>query len=64
MQINPAVKVQYGLYDVSGGRRQLCGVAVFGVPVSTAVLTRPLPHLRPYTQAVECHASCCWMRAP
>ncbi|WP_191971740.1 hypothetical protein [Streptomyces luteolifulvus] len=46
MQINPAVKVQFGLYDdVSGSKRQLCGVAV--VPVSTAVLTKPLPGLRP-----------------
>jgi hypothetical protein len=50
----PAVKVQFGLYNVSGRHRQLCGVAVFGVPVSTAVLTNPLPHLRPYTQSLEC----------
>ncbi|MFD7708606.1 hypothetical protein [Streptomyces sp. NPDC059786] len=50
----PAVKVQFGLYNVLGSQRKLCGVAVFGVPVSTAVLTRPLPHLQPYTQAVEC----------
>jgi hypothetical protein len=54
VQINPAVKVQFGLYDVSGRLRRLCGVAVFGVPVSTAVLTNPLPYLRPYTQSLEC----------
>ncbi|MGW7365403.1 Mom family adenine methylcarbamoylation protein [Streptomyces sp. NPDC054841] len=50
----PAVKVQYGLYHVSGGERRLSGVAVFGVPVSTAVLTKPLPELRPYTESLEC----------
>lgn len=45
-QSYPAVKVQFGLYDVSGSRHRLCGVAAFGVPVSTAVLTKPLPGLR------------------
>ncbi|MFE9127340.1 hypothetical protein ACFYOF_18305 [Streptomyces sp. NPDC007148] len=50
----PAVKVQFGLYDVSASSRRLCGVAVFGVPVSTAVLTKPLPHLRPYTESLVC----------
>ncbi|MFD9441896.1 hypothetical protein ACFWBR_27600 [Streptomyces sp. NPDC060006] len=39
--------MQFGLYDVVDGERRLCGVAVFGVPVSTAVLTKPLPELRP-----------------
>ncbi|MEU6610296.1 hypothetical protein ABZ922_35510 [Streptomyces shenzhenensis] len=52
MQIRPAVKVQVGLYDVSGSKRRLYGVAVFGVPVSTAVLTNPLPHLRPSANRV------------
>ncbi|WP_461097808.1 Mom family adenine methylcarbamoylation protein, partial [Streptomyces bullii] len=32
----------------------LCGVAVFGVPVSTAVLTKPLPGLRPYKESLVC----------
>lgn len=41
------MKVQFGLYDVSGRHRRLCGVAMFGVPVSTVVLTNPLPHLCP-----------------
>lgn len=50
----PAVKVQFGLYDASGSKRRLCGVAVFGVPVSTAVLTKPLPGLRPYTESLVC----------
>ncbi|WP_456294181.1 Mom family adenine methylcarbamoylation protein [Streptomyces chartreusis] len=50
----PSASMQFGLYDVSGIRRRLCGVAVFGVPVSKAVLTRPFPTLRPYTQALVC----------
>jgi hypothetical protein len=41
------VTVQFGLYDVVDGERRLCGVAVFGAPVSAAVLTKPLPELRP-----------------
>ncbi|MCX4462491.1 hypothetical protein OOK58_00185 [Streptomyces sp. NBC_01728] len=47
MKIRPVAKVQFGLYDVSGRARRLTGVAVFGVPVSSAVLTNPLPDLRP-----------------
>ncbi|MFF8632456.1 Mom family adenine methylcarbamoylation protein [Streptomyces werraensis] len=50
----PAVKVQFGLYDTVDGERRLSGVAVFGVPVNTAVLTKPLPELRPFTESVEC----------
>lgn len=50
----PAVKVQFGLYDTVDGERRLNGVAVFGVPVNTAVLTKPLPELRPFTESVEC----------
>ncbi|MEH0433927.1 hypothetical protein QBB34_48060 [Streptomyces stelliscabiei] len=50
----PSVTVQFGLYDVVDGERRLCGVAVFGVPVSTAVLTKPLPELRPYTESLVC----------
>ncbi|MET8572982.1 hypothetical protein [Streptomyces sp. NPDC004783] len=50
----PAVKVQFGLYDTVNGGRRLKGVAVFGVPVNTAVLTKPLPELRPFTESVEC----------
>jgi hypothetical protein len=50
----PAATVQFGLYDVVDGERRLCGVAVFGVPVSTAVLTKPLPELRPYTESLVC----------
>lgn len=46
--------MQFGLYDVVDGERRLCGVAAFGVPVSTAVLTKPLPELRPYTEALVC----------
>ncbi|MFE9769775.1 hypothetical protein ACFYPC_35525 [Streptomyces sp. NPDC005808] len=50
----PAAKVQFGLYDVSGRVRRLTGVAVFGAPVNTAVLTKPLPDLRPFTESIEC----------
>ncbi|MFJ4748899.1 hypothetical protein [Streptomyces albogriseolus] len=39
--------VQFGLYDTADGERRLTGVAVFEVPVNTAVLTKPLPELRP-----------------
>ncbi|MFD3504230.1 hypothetical protein [Streptomyces sp. NPDC058678] len=46
--------VQFGLYDVVDGERRLCGVAVFGAPVSTAVLTKPLPEFRPYTESLLC----------
>lgn len=46
--------MQFGLYDITGRRRRLTGVAVFGVPVSTAVLTNVLPDLRPFSQSVEC----------
>lgn len=49
-----AAKVQFGLYDVSGRTRRLTGVAVFGVPASTAALTNPLPDLQPFSQSVEC----------
>jgi hypothetical protein len=47
MQINPAARFRFGLYDISADEAQLCGVAVFGVPVTAAVLTRPLPDLEP-----------------
>ncbi|MDG4857075.1 hypothetical protein P8605_02690 [Streptomyces sp. T-3] len=50
----PAVKVQFGLYDDVDCERRLCGVAVFGVPVSSAVLTKPLPELRPFTESLVC----------
>lgn len=45
---------RFGLYDVSTGERRLCGVAVFGIPVSKAVLTKPLPELTPYTESLVC----------
>ncbi|WP_454322859.1 Mom family adenine methylcarbamoylation protein [Streptomyces ambofaciens] len=48
------MKVQFGLYDTADGGRRLNGVAVFGVPVNTAVLAKPLPELRPFTESVEC----------
>ncbi|MFC0843448.1 hypothetical protein ACFH04_06830 [Streptomyces noboritoensis] len=50
----PAARTAFGLYDVSGAAKRLTGVAVFGVPVSEAVLTKPFPGLQPYTQALVC----------
>lgn len=47
----PAAKIQLGLYDVSGRTRRLTGVAVFAVPVSRAVLTKPFPDLLPFTES-------------
>ncbi len=50
----PAATHRLALYETSTGERQLSGVAVFGVPVSEAVLTKPLPQLRPYTESLVC----------
>lgn len=49
----PASSWRFGLYDVRGDAHQLVGVAVFGVPVQAAVLTRTFPDLAPYTQSTE-----------
>ncbi|WP_234443827.1 hypothetical protein [Streptomyces sp. NRRL B-24484] len=49
----PAAVRRYGLFDVTGGRRELVGVAVFGVPAGPRVLTRALPDLRPVTESLE-----------
>ncbi|MER8226497.1 hypothetical protein ABTZ58_39670 [Streptomyces sp. NPDC094143] len=50
----PAAVRRFGLYDVSAGERRLSSVAVFGVPVNQAVLTKALPELAPVTEALEC----------
>ncbi|WP_369383285.1 hypothetical protein [Streptomyces sp. cg36] len=50
----PAATRRLALYETSSGARRLCGVAVFGVPASPAVLTKPLPQLRPYHESVLC----------
>ncbi|MFF9786305.1 Mom family adenine methylcarbamoylation protein [Streptomyces nigrescens] len=50
----PAARFRLGLYTVDADERRLSGVAVFGVPVSSAVLTRPLPDLEPYVASLEC----------
>lgn len=47
VKINPAAVHRFGLYDVSVDKPRLSGVAVFGVPVSPAVLTKALPELEP-----------------
>ncbi|MFB8290197.1 Mom family adenine methylcarbamoylation protein [Kitasatospora purpeofusca] len=50
----PSARFRFGLYDIGDDEARLCGVAVFGVPVTAAVLTRPLPDLQPYVESVEC----------
>lgn len=50
----PAATRRLALYGTSTGERRLSGVAVFGVPVSEAVLLKPLPQLRPYTESLVC----------
>ncbi|MEU5242232.1 hypothetical protein ACH4UR_37210 [Streptomyces lydicus] len=50
----PSARFRFGLYDIGAGKAQLRGVAVFGVPVTAAVLTRPLPDLQPYVESLEC----------
>jgi len=50
----PSARFRFALYAVDAGERDLCGVAVFGVPVSAAVLTCPLPDLEPYAASLEC----------
>ncbi|WP_455569680.1 Mom family adenine methylcarbamoylation protein [Streptomyces roseolus] len=52
--MRPAARFRFGLYDIGTGEGRLCGVAVFGVPVTAAVLTRPLPDLQPYVESLEC----------
>ena len=47
----PAALRRYGLVDRADGR--LVGAAVIGAPVSSKVLTRPLPTLEPYRESVE-----------
>lgn len=45
----PAAILRAGLYE----RDELVGVAVFGAPMRTLVLTRAFPELEPYREAVE-----------
>ena len=47
----PAAIRRYGLIDRADGR--LVGAAVLGAPVSSKVLTGPLPTLEPYRESVE-----------
>ena len=49
----PLARYRLGLYRAAGEGDRLCGVAVFGVPMSPGVLTLPFPELRP-DEAVEC----------
>lgn len=45
----PAARLRAGLYE----HGELVGVAVFGVPMQAAVLTRPFPGLTPYAESLE-----------
>lgn len=45
----PAARLRYGLFDAG----ELVGVAVFGIPVQTSVLTNPFPELEPFTESLE-----------
>jgi hypothetical protein len=49
----PSARFRFGPYDLGAGEVELRGVAVFGVPVMAAVLTRPLPDLQPWHGAVD-----------
>lgn len=45
----PASRIRTGLYL----RDRLVGVAGLGIPMQKAVLTRPFPHLEPYSESLE-----------
>jgi hypothetical protein len=47
-----AATKRLALYETATGEKRLSGVAAFGVPVSEAVLTNPLPYLRPSVNRV------------
>jgi len=46
----PAAKLRYGLFD---HQAQLLGVAVFGIPMSAAVLSNTFPELEPMVESLE-----------
>ncbi|MFB8401183.1 hypothetical protein [Streptomyces sp. NPDC055912] len=50
----PSATRRYGLYDNLEGELRLCGVAVFGVPAGSKVLTSTLPDLQPNTESLVC----------
>lgn len=51
----PSASRRLGLYSrLPGESRQLCGVAVFGVPAGARVLTSTLPDLEPNREALVC----------
>ncbi|MFD8671390.1 hypothetical protein ACFV1U_39325 [Streptomyces microflavus] len=49
----PSARFRYGLFDHGTGEAKLCGVAIFGIPVRSAVLSLPLPDLEPYVESLE-----------
>jgi hypothetical protein len=52
-QSYPAAAYRFGLFEIVSGELRLAGVAVFGIPVQAAVLTKALPGLEPYRAALE-----------
>lgn len=48
----PAAVHRYGLFD--DRTDELLGVAVYGVPMSSRVLTKVLPDLQPVSESLEC----------
>lgn len=51
----PSASRRLGLYSrLPGEQRQLCGVAVFGVPAGARVLTSTLPDLEPHRESLVC----------
>jgi hypothetical protein len=45
-----ASRLRYGMWERHGA---LVGAAVLGIPVRSAVLTRPLPELEPYVESLD-----------
>jgi hypothetical protein len=52
-QSYPAAVYRFGLFEIVSGGLRLAGVAVFGIPVQAAVLTKALPELEPYRASLE-----------
>ena len=54
MQIRPAVRFAYGLYDITAhSTAELVGVLALGIPTQVAVLTSVFRELTPYADSLE-----------
>lgn len=49
----PSTTFRFGLFDHAAGTPKLVGVATLGVPMNKAVLTKPFPHLEPYSESLD-----------